>query len=73
MKTDTSDGRGTSRTVVALGGEGIGPEVVDATCGLPDIAVARVYREGKTLTADQGGKATTKEFARAVLEAYRTR
>ena len=37
-----------------------------------DAAVARVYRDGKTLTADQGGKATTKEFARAVLEAYRT-
>jgi isocitrate/isopropylmalate dehydrogenase len=34
-------------------------------------AVGRVYREGKTLTADQGGKASTKEFARAVLDAYR--
>jgi 3-isopropylmalate dehydrogenase len=37
-----------------------------------DAAVARVYRDGKTLTADQGGKATTTEFARAVLDAYRT-
>ena len=36
-----------------------------------DSAVARVYRDEKTLTADQGGKASTKEFARAVLEAYR--
>ena len=36
-----------------------------------DAAVARVYRDGKTLTADQGGKASTKEFERAVLEAYR--
>ncbi|HYE90328.1 MAG TPA: isocitrate/isopropylmalate family dehydrogenase [Terriglobales bacterium] len=36
-------------------------------------AVARVYRDGKTLTADQGGKASTREFARAVLDAYRTR
>ena len=31
-------------------------------------AVADVYREGKHLTADQGGKATTREFAGAVLE-----
>jgi len=30
-------------------------------------AVAEVYRDGRTLTADQGGKATTKEFAEAVL------
>jgi isocitrate dehydrogenase (NAD+) len=31
-------------------------------------AVAKVYREGKHLTADQGGKANTKEFAEAVLK-----
>jgi 3-isopropylmalate dehydrogenase len=31
-------------------------------------AVAKVYREGKHLTADQGGKADTKEFAEAVLK-----
>ena len=31
-------------------------------------AVAAVYREGKHLTADQGGKATTKEMAEAVLK-----
>jgi len=31
-------------------------------------AVAKVYREGKHLTADQGGKTDTKEFAEAVLE-----
>ena len=36
-----------------------------------DQAVARVYRDAKTLTADQGGKASTSEFGRAVLEAYR--
>ncbi|MBI4240474.1 MAG: isocitrate/isopropylmalate dehydrogenase family protein [Candidatus Rokubacteria bacterium] len=34
-------------------------------------AVARVYRDGKALTPDQGGKATTKEFAQAVLAALR--
>lgn len=34
-----------------------------------EAAVARVYREGRTLTADQGGKAGTREFSRAVLEA----
>src|SRR5437660_12661379 len=28
----TIDGHGTSRTMVALGGEGIGPEVIDVTC-----------------------------------------
>ena len=32
-------------------------------------AVASVYRRGTTLTPDQGGTATTKEFARAVLAA----
>jgi isocitrate/isopropylmalate dehydrogenase len=31
-------------------------------------AVAGVYHEGKHLTADQGGKATTKEMGEAVLE-----
>jgi isocitrate/isopropylmalate dehydrogenase len=31
-------------------------------------AVAKVYREGKHLTADQGGKASTKEFAAAILQ-----
>ena len=31
------------------------------------------FAGGKTLTADQGGKAGTKEFGRAVLEAYRNR
>jgi isocitrate/isopropylmalate dehydrogenase len=30
-------------------------------------AVAKVYRRGKMLTADQGGTATTMEFAEAVL------
>jgi 3-isopropylmalate dehydrogenase len=34
-------------------------------------AVAAVYREGKHLTADQGGKATTKGMAEAVLEKIR--
>jgi isocitrate/isopropylmalate dehydrogenase len=32
-------------------------------------AVAKVYREGNYLTADQGGKAATREFAEAVLRA----
>jgi isocitrate/isopropylmalate dehydrogenase len=32
-------------------------------------AVARVYRDGITLTPDQGGKASTREFAEAVLRA----
>ena len=34
-------------------------------------AVGRVYRDGKTLTPDQGGAAKTKEMAQAVLAAYR--
>jgi len=29
--------------------------------------VAEVYREGKYLTQDQGGRATTKEFGDAVI------
>jgi isocitrate/isopropylmalate dehydrogenase len=44
---------------------------LDAEARRLEAAVARVYRDGKTLTADQGGTASTKEFARAVLEAYR--
>jgi isocitrate/isopropylmalate dehydrogenase len=34
-------------------------------------AVARVYRDGKMLTPDQRGTATTKQMAAAVLAAYR--
>ena len=34
-----------------------------------EAAVARVYREGRWLTPDQGGRATTPELARAVLDA----
>jgi isocitrate/isopropylmalate dehydrogenase len=36
-----------------------------------EAAVARVYRDGRTLTPDQGGTATTKEFAQEVLAALR--
>src|SRR5919109_2692804 len=34
-------------------------------------AVGRVYRDGKTLTPDQGGGAKTRDMAQAVLAAYR--
>jgi isocitrate/isopropylmalate dehydrogenase len=34
-------------------------------------AVAKVYRDGKTVTADQGGTAGTRDMAQAVLAAYR--
>jgi hypothetical protein len=33
--------------------------------------VARVYRDGKALTPDQGGSVGTKEMTAAVLAAYR--
>jgi isocitrate/isopropylmalate dehydrogenase len=36
-----------------------------------EAAVARVYRDGATLTPDQRGSATTKQMAAAVLAAYR--
>ena len=36
-----------------------------------DAAVARVYGDGKALTPDQGGTATTKAMTAAVLGAYR--
>jgi len=45
---------------------GLGPEA-----GRLEAAVGRVYREGKTLTPDQGGTATTRQMAQAVLSAYR--
>lgn len=35
-------------------------------------AVGRVYRDGTTLTPDQGGGAKTRDMAQAVLAAYRT-
>jgi isocitrate/isopropylmalate dehydrogenase len=34
-----------------------------------EAAVLKVYREGRWLTADVGGKATTKEFTQAVIDA----
>lgn len=34
-----------------------------------EAAVAAVYRSRRHLTADQGGRATTREFTEAVLEA----
>ncbi len=34
-----------------------------------EAAVARVYRDGRHLTRDQGGTATTREFCKATLEA----
>jgi len=36
-----------------------------------ETAVGRVYREGKTLTPDQGRTASTRQMAQAVLSAYR--
>jgi isocitrate/isopropylmalate dehydrogenase len=36
-----------------------------------EAAVAAVYRQGRALTRDQGGRATTREFCQAVLEALR--
>ena len=48
------------KTIVTLGGEGIGPEVVDAAGAL-------------MLLVDRGGQATTKEFAPATLAALRNR
>jgi len=36
-----------------------------------DAAVGRVYRDGRTLTPDQGGTAKTREVAQAVLAEYR--
>ena len=36
-----------------------------------EVAVGRVYRDGRTLTPDQGGSAKTRKMAQAVLGAYR--
>jgi isocitrate/isopropylmalate dehydrogenase len=36
-----------------------------------EAAVARVYRDGKALTPDQGGSGTTKGFCAAALAALR--
>ncbi len=37
-----------------------------------EAAVGRVYRDGTTLTPDQGGTATTRQMAQAVVAAFRT-
>src|SRR5437867_2831948 len=44
---------------------------VDDTARRLASAVGRVYRDGKTLTPDQGGTAKTRDMAQAVLAAYR--
>jgi len=44
--------------------------VKTATCELLT-AIARVYRDAKHLTRDQGGTTTTTELCRAVLDALR--
>ena len=41
----------------------------DATAERIERALFSVYREGKTLTGDVGGKATTAQFAEAVIRA----
>jgi isocitrate dehydrogenase len=45
---------------------GLGPEAARL-----EAALARVYRDGKVLTPDQGGSAGTRAMAQAVLAAYR--
>jgi isocitrate/isopropylmalate dehydrogenase len=42
---------------------------LEAEAARLEAAVARVYREGRRLTRDQGGSATTREFCQAVLGA----
>ncbi len=42
------------------------------TAELVQRGIEQVYREGKTLTRDVGGKAGTAEFRDAVLEAMET-
>ena len=54
-----------TKTVVALPGGGIGESA------RLEAALARVYRDGKALTPDQGGSATTTRMAVEVLAAYR--
>jgi isocitrate dehydrogenase (NAD+) len=44
---------------------------LDAEAARLEAAVTRVYREGKHLTRDQDGTATTNEMCRAVLDALR--
>ena len=53
-------------TVLLLEHVGLGAEATRL-----EAALARVYRDGKVLTPDQGGPATTKQMAAAVLAAYR--
>ena len=53
-------------TVLLLEHVGLAPEAARL-----EAALSRVYRDGKTLAPDQGGSATTKQMAAAVLAAYR--
>ena len=52
--------------VLLLDHVGLAPEATRL-----ETALARVYRDGRALTPDQGGTATTKQMAAAVLGAYR--
>ena len=64
-----------TRTVTLIPGDGIGPEVSRATVRMLEPAarvkrgVYRVYEEGRWLTRDVGGKASTEEFTSAVIDA----
>ena len=44
---------------------------LDAEGRMREAAVARVFADGKHLTRDQGGTATTRELSRVVLDALR--
>ncbi len=62
-------------TVTLIPGDGIGPEVAEATVRMLEAAgrvkrgIYGVYEEGRWLTPDVGGKASTEEFTSAVIDA----
>ena len=58
-------------TYEIMAAAGIPVKILTAEATRLEAALARVYRDGKALTPDQGGSATTTQMAAEVLAAYR--
>jgi isocitrate/isopropylmalate dehydrogenase len=56
-----------TKTVTVIPGDGIGPEVTDATLKILRSALDSVVGSGEARTQDMGGGASTADFTAAVV------